>query len=204
MLTQLMRRPCGIRGKVVKPFLKITVSPSFLLMATPTLVPLNPILYLQTPSLCHPPTAFLTPSEQVPSAAHRFPSLSPQSHPCGKTPAPLLPPHPLTPHLQLCLLVSCSPCYMSPQQDLSFKALYPFPFLSHFFTSNQKQNSCGPSEHAWALAYKGPSGLTVLCGYPHVCNTSKVPGCRSLPFSEENPQGKILCVSTHTITADSQ
>lgn len=93
-----------------------------------SLVLLIPAPCLQLNSLCHPPTAFLTPSEQLPSPAPRFPGLSPRSHPWGRTPAPLLPPHPLTPHLCLCLLLSCSPGYASPQQDPSFQALsFPLP-----------------------------------------------------------------------------
>lgn len=180
------------RGKWLNSSLKsLFLHPSSWLRPHP-LVLLNPTPYPQLHSLCHPPTAFLTPSEQVPNPAHRFPSLSPQSHPCGRTPAPLLPPHPLTPHLHLCLLASCSLHYMSLQQHLSFKAPCLFPFLSHFPTSNQKQNSHGASEHAWALSYEGASGLTLItlfCGYLCVCNTSKVPGCHSLPLSEECPPG---------------
>lgn len=128
------------------------------------------------------------PSEQVLNPACEFPSLSPQPHPCGRTAALLLIPHPLILHLHLCLLVSCSPHYKSLQQDLSFplssprsptssSALHLSYFLSHFSISDQEQNSCGISEYAWTFASKGASGLTLFCGCLCMCNTSI-----SLPF----------------------
>lgn len=188
---------------MAKQILKTTVSSSYWLQ--PHLLDLlKPARYLQLHSLCHPLAVFLTPSEQVPNPSHRFPSLTPQSHPCDRTWASLLPPHPLTPYIHLCLLVSCNSHDISLQRDLSSKALYLFLFLSHFSTSNQKQNSHGASEHAYTLAYKGASGLTLFYGYLCECNTSKVPGCHSLPISEEYPQSKSLHENSHSRTANTQ
>lgn len=101
---------------------------------TPPIVLLNPAQYLQLHHFCHQSTVFLTPSEQVSNPAHKFPSISPQPHSCGKIAALLLIPHPLTPHLHLCLLVSCSP----PLHVTAAGPQLPtvFLYISHYFFSS--------------------------------------------------------------------
>lgn len=184
MLMQCTRGQCGIRSKWLKQSLKITVFPSSLLTATPATV--KPHSVSSAAFSLHSLSRFPIIRTDFPVSHHSHIPVA-EHQPCCFLLILL--------HLHFCLLISCSSCYMSWQQDLSFKAIL-FPFLPHFSTSDQKQNSHGASQHAWALADSGASGLTLFCGYPHVCNASKVPGCHSLPLSEKYSQGKSLHENT--------
>lgn len=173
--------PMWDQSQEAKQFPKISVSPSFLLTVNPPIAPVKPCSVSLAASPL-PPVYSISHALWAGFQSCTQPNLSPQPHSCGRIAALLLIPHPLTPHLHFCLLVSCSPHYASLQQDLSFllssvspatsSALYLSYFLSHLSISNQKQNSCGISEYAWTFAYKGSSSLTLFCGYFCMCNTS--------------------------------
>lgn len=126
---------------------------------------LNPSPYLHSAAFPHHPlTAFLAPSERVPS-----PTVSPWLHPWGRTP-PWYPLFILSLHT---FPFACCLPQPLPQQDLSFKDLYLSPFLCHFSTSNQVKllwcfracmSSCSQRSH-WLNTIRWVSVCATHTGY---------------------------------------